>query len=112
IGGIEKRGGDTCGCSSGVVHIPQSALLKTELRQSRQAKCLRIAQIVLLGRDRQLLQIFNGLKVGWLEFETAKHLLVVGMRLKAEGNLVPKPLILKRSNLLVTAMEEISGGQR
>ena len=109
IGGIEKRCRDACGRSSGIVHIPQGALHGKKLRQSHQAKRLRIAQIVLLGCDRQLLHIFDGLKVVWSEFETAEHLLVVGVRPKAEGNLVPKPLILKGSNLLVTAIEKISG---
>ena len=77
-----------------------------------QAKRLRVAQIVLLGGDGQLLHILDGLKVLWRKLETAKHLLIVGMRPEAEGNLVPEPLILNRLNLLVTPIEEIGMGQR
>jgi hypothetical protein len=109
--GIEKRCRDAC-CSSGrVVHIPQDALLGMELRQSRQAKGLRVSQIVLLGRDGQLVHILDGLKVLWREFETAEDLLVVRMCLEAEGDLVSKPLILKCTDLLLTPIEEIGLGR-
>jgi hypothetical protein len=108
MGGIEKRRRDTCCRSGRVVHTPQDALLGKELRQGRQAKRLRVTQIVLLGGDGQLLHILDGLKVFWREFETTEHLLVVGMRSEAEGDLVPKSLILKRANLLVSAIEDTS----
>ncbi len=45
--GIEKRRGDTSGGSGGVMDIPQGTLLGKKLRQRRQAKRLRIAQVVL-----------------------------------------------------------------
>src|SRR5438045_2107711 len=79
IGGIEKRCRDACCRSSGVMHIPQGAFQGKKLRQRRQTKRLRVAEIVLLRRDGQLLHILDGLKVVWGEFETAKHLLVVRM---------------------------------
>src|SRR5450759_336390 len=42
----------------------------------------------------------------------AEDLLVVGVCPEAKGNLVPKPLILKSSNFLMTAIKKISGVQR
>src|SRR5438874_6616179 len=74
MGRIEKRRRDTGGRSRRVVHTPQNALLGKELGQRRQAKRLGGAQIVLLGRDGQLLHILDGLKVVWSEFETVKDL--------------------------------------
>jgi hypothetical protein len=75
---------DTGGRSGGVVHPPQGALLGKELRQRHQAKCLRIAQIVVLGGDGQLMHMLDGLKVVGDEFETTKQHLVVGMRSEQE----------------------------
>ena len=95
IGGIEKRCRDACGRSSRVVHIPQGVFQGKKLRQRRQAKRLRVAQVVLLGCDGQLLHILDGLKVVWSEFEAVEDLLVVGVCSKAKSNLVPKSLILK-----------------
>ena len=90
--------------------IPQGTLLGKKLRQPRQAKRLRITQIVFLGGDRQLLHVLEGLKILRDEFETAKQLLVVRMSAEAEGNLVPEPPILHVAKLLLVAREEIGGG--
>src|SRR5579885_3079724 len=108
MGGIEKRRRNTCGGSCGVMHIPRGALLNREFRQRAQTKRLRVTQIVLLGCDRQLLHIFDRLKVLQGEFATAEYLLIVAMRLEAKRNLVPKSLILKSYNVLPAAVKRIA----
>ena len=107
VRGVVHRSGLSAG-TGGVDDLPQHPLIERQIRHL-QAKALGLLHHGLLGRERQLLQIVNG--VDRINRNTALRpgIAVIGMASCAEREHLAQPLILKsldhRIGLLKAALK-------